>query len=289
MDAKILDGKRIAEEIKEGLKKEIESLKEKGISPKLVAVQVGENPASAVYTRAQQKNCEKLEIKYELHTLEQNSSQKEVTEHIQQLNRNGEVTGVILQLPLPQGIDTIEVQSSISPDKDVEGVNPANMGWILYGKPKLIPCTAAAIIKLIDTTGVNLYGKEVVMVGHSDIVGKPTALLLLNKFATISVCHIATGERGNLPEYVKKAEILIVAVGKANLVKGDWIREGAVVIDVGINRVEGKILGDVEFEKAKERASWITPVPGGVGPITTAMLLKNTVDAAQLQNLPKKI
>jgi len=212
-----------------------------------------------------------------------------VTEHIQQLNRNGEVTGVILQLPLPQGIDTIEVQSSISPDKDVEGVNPANMGWVLYGKPKLIPCTAAAIIKLIETTGVNLYGKEVVMVGHSDIVGKPTALLLLNKFATISVCHIATGERGNLPEYVKKAEILIVAVGKANLVKGDWIREGAVVIDVGINRVEGKILGDVEFEKAKERASWITPVPGGVGPITTAMLLKNTVDAAQLQNLPKKI
>ena len=285
MVAKILDGKSIAGEIKEGLKKEIESLKEKGISPNLVAVQVGENPASAVYTRAQQRNCEKLEIKYELHTLEQNLGEKEVIDHIQQLNQNGAVTGIILQLPLPQGMDPVGVQSLISPDKDVEGVNPANMGWVLYGKPKLIPCTAAAIMKLIEVTGINLYGKEVVMVGHSDIVGKPTALLLLNKFATISVCHIATGERGNLPEYVKKAEILIVAVGKANLVKGDWVREGAIVIDVGINRVEGKILGDVEFEKAKEKASWITPVPGGVGPLTTAMLLKNTIEAAQLQKI----
>ena len=285
MAAKILDGKSIAGEIKEGLKKEIESLKEKGVSPSLVAVQVGENPASAVYTRAQQKNCEKLGIKYELHTLEQNSGEKEVIEHVQQLNQNGELTGIILQLPLPAGIDTVTVQSSISPDKDVEGVNPGNLGLLLYGKPKFIPCTAAAIMKLIETTGINLYGKEVVMVGHSDIVGKPTALLLLNKFATTSVCHIATGERGNLPEYVKKAEILIVAVGKAHLVKGDWIREGAIIIDVGINRVEGKIVGDVEFEKAKERASWITPVPGGVGPITTAMLLKNTIEAAQLQKI----
>ena len=283
MSAKILDGKSIAGEIKENLKKEIESLKEKGISPKLVAVQVGENPASAVYTRAQQRNCEKLGIKYELQTLKQNVDESEVVNRIQQLNRNREISGIILQLPFPPGIDTVKIQSLISPDKDVEGVNPLNMGLLLYGKPKIVPCTAAAIMKLIEVTGINLYGKEVEMVGHSNIVGKPTSLLLLNKFATISICHIATGERGSLPKYVRKAEVLIVAVGKAHLIKGDWIREGAIVIDVGINRVEGKILGDVEFERAKERASWITPVPGGVGPLTTAMLLKNTVLAAQLQ------
>ena len=288
MSAKILDGKSIAGEIKENLKKEIESLKEKGISPKLVAVQVGENPASAVYTRAQQRNCEKLGIKYELQTFEQNISESEVVEHIQQLNRNKEISGIILQLPFPPGIDTVKIQSLISPDKDVEGVNPLNMGLLLYGKPKIVPCTAAAIMKLIEVTGINLYGKEVEMVGHSNIVGKPTSLLLLNKFATISICHIATGERGSLPKYVRKAEVLIVAVGKAHLIKGDWIREGAIVIDVGINRVEGKILGDVEFERAKERASWITPVPGGVGPLTTAMLLKNTVKAAQLQKITSK-
>jgi len=288
MSAKILDGKSIAGEIKENLKKEIESLKEKGISPKLVAVQVGENPASAVYTRAQQRNCEKLGIKYELQTLEQNLSESEVVEHIQQLNRKKEISGIILQLPFPPGIDTVKIQSLISPDKDVEGVNPLNMGLLLYGKPRIVPCTAAAIMKLIEVTGINLYGKEVEMVGHSNIVGKPTSLLLLNKFATISICHIATGERGSLPKYVRKAEVLIVAVGKAHLIKGDWIREGAIVIDVGINRVEGKILGDVEFERAKERASWITPVPGGVGPLTTAMLLKNTVKAAQLQKITSK-
>ncbi len=281
MSAKILDGKSIAGEIKEGLQKEIESLKEKSIYPKLVAVQVGENSASAVYTRSQQKNCEKLGIKYELHRLERNLGEKELISHIQELNQNEEVTGIILQLPFPPGIDTVRIQSLISPDKDVEGINPLNMGLILYGKPKLVPCTAAAIMKLIEVTGVDLYGKEVEVVGHSNIVGKPIALLLLNKFATISICHIATGERGSLPKYVRKAELLIVAVGKANLIKGDWIREGAIVIDVGINRVEGKILGDVEFEKAKEKASWITPVPGGVGPLTTAMLLKNTVLAAK--------
>ena len=288
MSAKILDGKIIAGEIKENLKKEIESLRKKGISPKLVAVQVGDNSASAVYTRAQQRNCEKLGIKYELQSLEQNLSESEVVEHIQQLNQDKEISGIILQLPFPPGIDTVKIQSLISPDKDVEGVNPLNMGLLLYGKPKIVPCTAAAIMKLIEVTGINLYGKEVEMVGHSNIVGKPTSLLLLNKFATISICHIATGERGSLPKYVRKAEVLIVAVGKAHLIKGDWIREGAIVIDVGINRVEGKILGDVEFERAKERASWITPVPGGVGPLTTAMLLKNTVLAAQLQKSTSK-
>ena len=282
MEAKIIDGKSIAGEMKEELRKEVEILKKSGIPIKLAAVQVGENEASAVYTKAQKRNCEKLGIDYELKTLEGRLSQEEVIECIQELNVNRETTGIILQLPLPKGMDPVEVQSAIGIEKDVEGVNPANLGWITYGRPKLLPCTAAAAVKLIESTGVELYGKEVVMVGHSDIVGKPAALLLVNKFATVSICHIATGERGLLPEHVRRAEILIVAAGKANLIKGEWIKDGAIVIDVGINRVEGKILGDVEFEEAKKKAGWITPVPGGVGPVTTAWLLKNTVAAAKV-------
>ncbi len=282
MEAKIIDGKSIAGEMKEELRKEVEILKKSGIPIRLAAVQVGENEASAVYTKAQKRNCEKLGIDYELKTLDGELSQKEVVECIQELNGNRETTGIILQLPLPKGMDTVEVQSAIGIEKDVEGVNPANLGWITYGRPKLLPCTAAAAVKLIESTGVELYGKEIVMVGHSDIVGKPAALLLVNKFATVSICHIATGERGLLPEHVRRAEILIVAVGKANLIKGEWIKDGAIVIDVGINRVEGKILGDVEFEEAKKKAGWITPVPGGVGPVTTAWLLKNTVEAAKI-------
>ncbi len=281
MEGKIIDGKSIAGKIKEELKGEIEVLKKAGAPLKLAAVQVGENPASAVYTKAQKNNCEKLGIGYELTALDGSSNQGEIVEYIKKLNQDDTVTGIILQLPLPQRISPVEVQSAIDVRKDVEGVNPANLGWIIYGKPRLLPCTAAAVVELIASTGVDLYGKEVVMVGHSDIVGKPVALLLVNKFATTSICHIGTGERGLLPEHVKRAEILIVAVGKAHLIKGEWIRESAIVIDVGINRVEGKILGDVEFESAKDRASWITPVPGGVGPVTTAMLLKNTVMAAK--------
>ena len=283
MEAKLIDGKSIAARIKDEVGTDVEALKKEGVPVKLTAVQVGENEASAVYTNAQKKNCEKLGIDYELTMLDAGSSKEDIIAHIQKLNQDDSVTGIILQLPLPQGVSAVEVQSAIDIEKDVEGVNPGNLGWITYGKPKLTPCTAAAVMELVGATGVELYGKEAVMVGHSDIVGKPVALLLLNKFVTTSVCHIATGERGNLPDYVKKAEILIVAVGKANLVKGEWVRDGAIVIDVGINRVEGKLLGDVEFEEAKKRASWITPVPGGVGPVTTAMLLKNTVTAAKNQ------
>jgi len=210
-------------------------------------------------------------------------TQKEIADFIKKLNQDPRVSGIILQMPLPGHLDARQLQQLISPKKDAEGVSPANMGMVVYGKPILGPCTAMAIIELVKSTGVDLYGKEAVMVGHSDIVGKPTALLLLDKFVTTSVCHIATGERGTLPDYVRKAEILIVAVGKANLIKGEWVKEGAIVIDVGINRVEGKIVGDVEFDVARERASYITPVPGGVGPVTTAMLLRNTVEAAKLQ------
>lgn len=281
MSAQLLEGKTIAAKIKEGLKKEIESLKQK---PKLVSIQVGENPASAVYIKAQKKNAENLGIEYELKTLEIGVIQDILIEEIKGLNQDKGVSGIIVQLPLPKGIDHKLVMSAISPEKDAEGMHPENLGHVLLGDAKLAPCTAQAAMELIESTGVKLYGKEAVIVGHSEIVGKPLSLLLLNKFVTTSVCHIATGERGVLPEHVKRAEILVVAVGKAGLVKGDWIKEGAIVIDVGINRVGDKLVGDVEFEKAKERAAFITPVPGGVGPLTVTMLMRNVVNAFKLQH-----
>ena len=285
MSAKLLEGKTIAGKIKEDLKKEIESLKQKtGKSPKLVSIQVGENAASAVYIKSQKKNAENLGIKYDLKTLDTGMTQENLIGEIEKLNQDKSVSGIIVQLPLPKGVDHKLVMSSIAPGKDAEGMHPENLGHVLLGDAKLAPCTAQAAMELIESTGVNLYGKEAVIVGHSEIVGKPLSLLLLNKFVTTTVCHIATGERGVLPEHVKKAEILVVAVGKAGIVKGDWVKEGAIVIDVGINRVDGKLVGDVEFEKAKEKAGFITPVPGGVGPLTVTMLLRNVVSAFKLQN-----
>ncbi|RLI52997.1 MAG: bifunctional 5,10-methylenetetrahydrofolate dehydrogenase/5,10-methenyltetrahydrofolate cyclohydrolase, partial [Candidatus Thorarchaeota archaeon] len=228
----IIDGKAIAKRIREDVKREIDVLKRDGIYPELVAVSVGENPASSVYIKQQRKNCEKVGIEYSLEQLPENSTEKEIINCIEKLNNDDKTTGIILQLPLPSGIDVKKIQSKISPLKDVEGVNPANLGWIFYGKPFLAPCTALAVKEIIDTTGVDLYGKEVVMVGHSDIVGKPVALLLVNEFATVSICHIGTSDAGNLRMHVERAEILIVAVGKANLIPGEWIKEGAIVIDV---------------------------------------------------------
>ena len=283
MPTEIIDGVKVANEIKERLRKEIEVLKEKGMPPSLSAIQVGDDPGSTVYIRAQKKSCEKIGIEYTLHKFESNITHKELAEFIQKLNQDSRVSGIILQMPLPAHCNARELQHIIAPKKDAEGVSPANMGMVVYGSPVIGPCTAMAVMELITSTGIDLYGKEAVMVGHSDIVGKPVALLLLDKFVTTSVCHIATGERGTLPEYVKKAEILIVAVGKAHLIKGEWVKEGAIVIDVGINRLEGKIVGDVEYGVAKERASYITPVPGGVGPVTTAILLRNTIEAAKMQ------
>jgi len=279
----IIDGKVIAEKIKDEVKKEIEQLKLKGIIPKLVSVSVGENPASIVYMNQQKKNCEKIGIDYEIMKLQENTDENGIIEAIKKLNEDEKVTGIILQLPLPKGVDTRKVQSKIKPEKDVEGVNPVNMGWIVYGRSTIGPCTALAVKEIIEHLGINLYGKEVVMVGHSDIVGKPVSLLLVDKFATVTICHIGTSDAGKLKGHVERAEILIVAVGKANLIPGEWIKKGAIVIDVGINRVGDKIVGDVEFEKAKEKASWITPVPGGVGVITTSILLRNTVLLAKLQ------
>lgn len=297
MVARILDGEVIAAGIKEQIKKELGHLKQEGKMPLLAAVQVGENPASRVYIRAQQRSCEEIGIDYQLHELEESTGEHELINYIEKLNGDRTVTGVILQMPVPEHINARQVQAAISPSKDVEGVNPANMGLIVYGHPHLAPCTAMGVVEIIKSTGVDMYGKEVTMVGHSDIVGKPVALLLLDQFATTTVCHIATKD---LACHTRNADIIIVAVGKPGLIKGDMIKPGAIVIDVGINRVEvkdengnpvkndkGKIkkrtVGDVLFDEAKEVASMITPVPGGVGPLTTAILLRNTVEAAGFQ------
>jgi len=281
METKIIDGKAIAKNIISEVVREIKLLKVKGIKPKLVTIQVGENSASSVYVNQQKKSCKKVDINYELKTFATDITEIDLIEEIDRLNRQQDVTGVILQMPVPKTIDGRKIQASIAPEKDVEGVNPTNIGWLLYGNPLLAPCTALAVKEIIDSTGIALYGKQAVVVGHSDIVGKPVALLLLNEFATVSVCHIATTQAGMLEQYVRIADILVVAVGKPNVVAGEWVKQGAVVVDVGINRVDDKIVGDVTSEKAIGRASFITPVPGGVGPVTTAILLKNVIKAAK--------
>lgn len=279
MAVKLLEGKSIAEKLKAVIASEVASLKAKhGRTPKLVAIQIGENASSAVYVANQKKAAEALGITYELKTLPAGASQVEIEALIKALNVDNAVSAIMLQLPVPKGIDAQKLVRTIAPDKDAEGMHPQNAGKILSGKYSIGPCTAMAVMELLDASGVKLYGKEAVIVGHSEIVGKPLALMLLNKFVTTTVCHIATGERGVLPEHVKRAEILIVAVGKAGIIKGEWVKDGAIVIDVGINRVADKIVGDVEFESASKRASFITPVPGGVGPITTTMLMRNTVE-----------
>jgi methylenetetrahydrofolate dehydrogenase (NADP+)/methenyltetrahydrofolate cyclohydrolase len=227
---------------------------------------------------AQKKAAELLGIGYELSVCPANMSQRDAERLINDLNKDNNVTAIILQLPVPKGIDARKLSGLIAPSKDAEGMHPQNLGKILLANYKIGPCTAMAVMELLESTKAKLYGKEAVIVGHSEIVGKPLSLMLLNKFATTTVCHIATGERGVLADHVRQAEILIVAVGKPGVVKGEWIKEGAIVIDVGINRVGDKIVGDVEFDVASQRASYITPVPGGVGPLTTTILMRNTVE-----------
>lgn len=278
MSAALLQGKVIAEGLKAKVKAEVEELKAKtGRAPKLVALQIGENASSAVYVKAQAKVADSLGIQYELKIVPAGITQQEAENLINGLNDDTNVTAIILQLPVPKGIDAKKLVNLISPQKDAEGMHPENLGKILLGQYKTGPCTAMAVMELLESTKANLYGKEAVIIGHSEIVGKPLSLMLLNKFATTTVCHIATGERGVLPEHVKRAEVLIVAVGKAGIVKGDWIKDGAIVVDVGINKVGDKIVGDIEFEPASQKAAYITPVPGGVGPLTTTILMRNTL------------
>ena len=277
--ARLLEGKPIVDKIKEQLRQEVASLKDK---PVLASIMVGDNAGAEAYVKSQKKAAEGFGIEYQFHKLGGDTNETQLTETIKKLNADKSVKGIIIQMPLPAQIDYKKISEFIMPEKDVEGLHPANIGKIVFGKSRILPCTPAAVMELLKETGSDLYGKEVVVVGHSEIVGKPLALLLLDKFATVTVCHIGTSKAGKLEEHVRKAEILIVAVGKAGLIKGEWIKEGAIVIDVGINRVGDKIVGDVEFEAAEKRASWITPVPGGVGPLTVTMLMRNLVEAAKL-------
>ena len=283
--AKLLEGKPVAERIREEIKSQVAGLKNK---PVLASVQVGENAGAEAYVKSQKKTAEDLGIEYRFHNLAAETSEAGLIDFIKKLNNDAAVNGMIIQMPLPAHIDYKKISSYIAPGKDIEGMHPENIGRIVFGtstslSAKLIPCTAAAVMELIASSRVDLQGKEVVVVGHSEIVGKPLALLLLDKLATVTVCHIGTSKAGKLEEHVRRAEVLIVAVGKAGLIKGDWIKEGAIVIDVGINRVADKIVGDVEFEAAEKRAAMITPVPGGVGPLTVTMLMRNLVEAAKLQ------
>ncbi len=279
MAATIIDGKKVAADIKAELKKEVEELKAKGVNPALSVVLVGENPASKKYVANKEKTCEALGIKSVGHKLPESTTQEELLKLVDDLNANPEIHGILVQLPLPKHMNEKEVMHRISPDKDVDGFGPDALGRLLLDEPGFVPCTPHGAMKMLDAYGIDPAGKKAVVVGRSVIVGKPLAMLLLRKNATVTICHSKTPD---LKSECLSADILCVAVGRAEMVKGDWVKEGAAVIDIGINVNEsGKLVGDVEFEKAKERAGWITPVPGGAGPMTIAMLMYNTVEAAK--------
>jgi methylenetetrahydrofolate dehydrogenase (NADP+)/methenyltetrahydrofolate cyclohydrolase len=283
MPAQLLKGKPLADAIKQDLAKEIEALKGRGAAPALAAIQVGENEASATYARSQQKQAQALGIGYELHELPAGTSQDALHAFINDLNENKSVTGIILQLPLPPQLDVAGARSMLAPKKDVDCLSPASMGLVAIGEGRLLPCTPMSAMELIRSTGVNLRGCEITLVGYG-AVGRPLVSLLLPHFPTLTLCDLGTSEAGRMADHVGHADLLITAVGaKPGLIKGAWIKQGAIVIDISIIPVEGGLAGDVEFEPAAERAAYITPVPGGVGPLTVAMLLRNTVEAAKWQ------
>ncbi len=276
MPAQLLDGKQIAQRLRQRLQLARQGLGAQAV--RLVSIEVGQNPAAAVYVRNQQRAAAEVGIEMEVRNLPLGTREPELVAAIEALNQRAEVVGILVQRPLPPGIDPRSVQSAIAPGKDVEGMHPANMGAILYREPMLPPCTAAAAQHLIVATGIDLRGAETVVVGHSEIVGKPIAVLLLHHLSTVTVCHIGTR---HLVDHTRRADVLVVAVGKAGLVHGGMIKPGACVIDVGINQgADGKIVGDVDFVSAVDVAGFLTPVPGGVGPVTVAMLMRNTLRAA---------
>ena len=277
---KIIDGKAVSLSVKDSVRDELAALKaEKGLTAGLAVIIVGDDPASKVYVRNKKLACEYCGIESFEYALPASTAQDELLELIKKLNADPKVDGILCQLPLPKHIDEKVVINNISPNKDVDAFHPENVGQIMIGEYKYLPCTPAGVMELIASTGVSIAGKECVVVGRSNIVGKPMAMLLLHQSGTVTICHSKTKD---LAAECRRADILVAAVGVPNLITGDMIKEGAVVIDVGMNRLEnGKLCGDVEFESAKEKASYITPVPGGVGPMTIAMLMKNTLTAAK--------
>lgn len=278
----IIDGRLIAQNIKNDLKKEVENLKLKGINPGLAVVLVGEDSASKIYVKNKKKCCDELGIFSEEFYFPEDTSKKEILNLIEKLNQDKKINGILVQLPLPSHINQKNITESILPEKDVDAFHSSTIGNLLTNHAELLPCTPAGIIEIFHRENISLTGKHCVIIGRSNIVGKPLAFMLINEDATVTVCHSKTKK---LSEICKNADIIICAVGKAKFLKRNMIKEGAVIIDVGINRDEnGKICGDVDFDDVKNIASAITPVPGGVGPMTIAMLMKNTITATKIQN-----
>jgi len=275
----IIDGKKISAEIKEEVKAEVADLNEKGISVGLAVVLVGNDPASKIYVNNKKKACEALGIISSEYLLPEDTQEETLLQLIESLNSDNTVDGILVQLPLPRHLDEKKVIRAISPDKDVDAFHPVNVGKIMIGDYTFAPCTPAGIIELIERSGISIASKNCVVIGRSNIVEKPMSMLLLHKNATVTICHSKTE---NLEKIVRQADIVIAAVGRAKFVTADMVKDGAVIIDVGINRMDnGKLCGDVDFDEVAPKASYITPVPGGVGPMTIAMLMKNTVAAAK--------
>lgn len=279
--ATIIDGKNLAKKIRQNLKIECDELKENGVNPKLAVIMVGDNPASKVYVKNKSKACEEVGIEYKEYLLGEDTKQKELIKLIKELNNNKEIHGILLQSPIPNHLNINEAFKAITYSKDVDGFTPSSVGKLCIGEDTFISCTPYGVMKMFEEYEIDLTGKDVVILGRSNIVGKPLIQCCLQKNATVTVCHSKTQ---NLKEYTKRADIIIAAIGQSKFVTEDMVKEGAVVIDVGINRGEdGKLAGDVDFENVEKKASYITPVPGGVGPMTIAMLMNNVIKAAKEQ------
>jgi methylenetetrahydrofolate dehydrogenase (NADP+)/methenyltetrahydrofolate cyclohydrolase len=279
MTATVFDGKALAQTLRAGFRHKVDKLVARGVRPGLAVILVGEDPASQVYVRSKVNACDLAGIYSEKHLFPADAAPRRISDKIAELNANSAIHGILVQLPLPPGIDSDAVLDAITPEKDVDGFHPENLGALAQGRSRFIPCTPYGVMKIFETAGIDLRGKEAVVIGRSNIVGKPMTLLLMHAGTTVTVCHSQTRD---LAAHCRRADILVVAVGKAKMITGDMIKPGAVVIDVGINRLpDGKLCGDVDFESASAVASFITPVPGGVGPMTITMLLENTLESAE--------
>ncbi len=275
----IMDGKKLSNKIKEEVKKEVDELKKEGITPGLAVILVGNDPASHTYVGMKSKACKETGIYSVVHEFPESISEKELLSTIDMINENPNIHGLLIQLPLPKHIDTTKILERVSPKKDVDGFHPYNMGRLVEGLDTFAPCTPLGVMELFKEYDIELKGKDVCVVGASNIVGKPMWALLVNSWATVDICHIETRD---LKEHTKRADIVIVGVGKPNLITADMVKDEVIVVDIGINKLpDGRLVGDVDFENVSKKASYITPVPGGVGPMTIAMLLKNTVKAAK--------
>ena len=282
---KIVSGREIAGKINASVKEKIDALSiSVGRSPKLVSLTAGLGRDAEIYVNMQKRLAEQVGIEFDMRDLGADITQEGIISEVRKLNEDPTVTAIIVQKPLPDGVNHDKIVASMVPEKDAEGIHPYNLGKILRREADIVPCTPGAVMKILDEEGVELYGKEVVIIGHSAIVGKPLSLMMLNEMATTTVCHIGTFEKGDLAAHAKKADILVVAVGKEGLVNADWVKEGAVVIDVGINKTEKGIVGDVDFDDVSKKAAVITPVPGGVGPITVSILMRNVCRSFKNQN-----